>query len=300
MSIQKSVVKNRFGEFFKVQLPRENNAQLTLKPESFWNEESTRQFINNLTVPNGYWREIINECNALPCPSSLTTNEIEKKVSALMIQGQLKLYPVEIPDIVEHPPEKLVIKSSDNILYRFAHVSTLLLNNNSETKTFKNKDDAKKFLTEISSDNKQLTTIANELYIKLPVTAVVNHNETAEEVSQALASGDIVVIVDKTSTVPSTPKEVLNKSDIGNKKADLGPHETEEPPQHWFAIQLVNEADEPYKNETFTIKLSNNYEEKINGGSANYRKEQLLSGKCKVTFTNFYITIEQWLEERSQ
>ena len=40
MSIQKSVVKNRFGGFYKLQLPRENSAQLTLKAETFWNEES--------------------------------------------------------------------------------------------------------------------------------------------------------------------------------------------------------------------------------------------------------------------
>ena len=222
MGVQNSVVKNRFGEYYKVQLPRENNAQLTLKSEFFWNKESTQQFINNLTVPNGYWREIIKEYSTLPSPSSLTTNEIEQQVSTLMMQGRLKLYPVDIPDIAEHPPENRVIKSSDDVIYRFAHISTLLLNNTSETKSFKNADDAKEFLTELDATDEQLTTIASELNIKLPATAAVNQGETLEAVSQELVTGNIVIIADKTSSAPPSKKEALDKSNVGNRAAGLG------------------------------------------------------------------------------
>ena len=222
MGVQNSVVKNRFGEFYKVELPRDNNAQLTLKAESFWNEESTQQFINNLTVPNGYWREIVSEYSTLPSPSSLTTNEIEQRVSVLMMRGQLKLYPVDIPDIVEHPPEKRVIKSSDNIIYRFAPISSLLLSNVAETKSFQNLDEAKEFLSNLNATEEQLSTIANELDIKLPATASVNQGEIIEVISQELAAGNIIIIIDKTSSTPPTKKETLNKSNIGNRAAGLG------------------------------------------------------------------------------
>ena len=222
MGVQNSVVKNRFGEYYKVQLPRENNAQLTLKSEFFWNKESTQQFINNLTVPNGYWREIIKEYSTLPSPSSLTTNEIEQQVSVLMMQGRLKLYPVDIPDIAEHPPENRVIKSSDDVIYRFAHISTLLINNTSETKSFKNTDEAKEFLTELDASDEQLTTIASELNIKLPATAAVNQGETLDAISLELASGNIVIIADKTSSTPPSKKEALDKSNVGNRAAGLG------------------------------------------------------------------------------
>ena len=129
------------------------------------------------------------------------------------MQGQLKLYPVDIPDIIEHPPEKRVIKSTENILYRFAHVSSLLINNTSETKKFKHVDQAKEFLSALNPDNEQLITIANELDIKIPNTASVNPTETSEVISEALVTGNVVVIVDKTSTVPIKRKEWLNKSD---------------------------------------------------------------------------------------
>ena len=222
MGIQNSVVKNRFGDFYKVELPRDNNAQLTLKAASFWNEESTQQFINNLMVPNGYWREIVSEYSTLPSPSSLTTNKIEQRVSALLMQGQLKLYPVDILDIVEHPPEKRIIKSSDDALYCFAHISTLLISNTSETKLFKNVDEAKEFLSNLNATEEQFTTIANELDIKLPATASINQGETIEAVSQELATGNIVIIVDRTSSTPPTKKEVLNKSDVVSRATALG------------------------------------------------------------------------------
>lgn len=222
MSMQKSVVKNRFGGFYKLQLPRENNAQLTLKAETFWNKESTQQFINNLIVPNGYWREIVKDYSTIPSSSSLTSHKIEQKVADLMIQAQLKFYPVDIPDIVEHPPEKRVLKSSDDILYRFTSISSLLLNDTSETKKFKNADEASAFISQLNPSSEQLTTIANELNISIPTTAALNPNETINAIVNELASGNIVIIADKTSTVPESKKEVENKSDVGNRDAGLG------------------------------------------------------------------------------
>jgi len=221
MGMQNLIVKNRFGESYKVQLPREINAQLTLISETFWNQESTQQFIRNLTVPNGYWREIINEYSTLPIPSSLTTIEVEQQVNTLMMRGQLKFYPVDILDVVEHPPEKRVIKCTDNVTYQFAPVSTLLLNKTSETKSFKNTDEAKIFLSNINANDNQLLNIANELDIKLPATASVNQGETIEAVSQELAAGNIVIIVDKTSSSPPAKKETLDKSDVGNRAVIL-------------------------------------------------------------------------------
>jgi len=44
MTILSFVVKNRFSQFDKVELPRVQNPQLVLKAECFWNEESTQLF----------------------------------------------------------------------------------------------------------------------------------------------------------------------------------------------------------------------------------------------------------------
>lgn len=222
MGIQNSIIKNRYGECYKLQLPRDVNPQLTLKASTFWNPQSTQQFIKNLTVSPGYWREIVAEYSTLPGPASLSETEIEQRVSDLLLQGQLKLYPVNIPDLVEHPPEKRVIKSSDNILYRFAPSSTLLLSNLSETKKFSNQDDAKSFLSEISNDPDELKTISHELGLPLPETSLVNQGQITETLSKALVDGEVVIIVDKTSSVPASKKETLDKNNIGNRAAGLG------------------------------------------------------------------------------
>lgn len=217
--MQNLVVKHSSGESYKVLLPRETIPQLNLTPESFWNEGTARQFISNLIVSNDYWRDIVNQCNS--SMSCLAPDDIEKQVSSLMMHDKIKFYPVKIMDIVDHPPEKRALKLN-NVLYRFEPSSSLLFNNVSETKKFKNIDEANEFLSEISNNEEKLNIIAHELNIQLPATASVSKSEIADAISQELVSGSIVIIVDKTSSSPPTTKETLNKSDIGSRTTGLG------------------------------------------------------------------------------
>ena len=300
MSLQNSVFKSRSGDFYKVVLPRENSAQLSLKSESFWNEGSAQQFISNLFVPNGYWRDILHQYSTLPCPSSLNCYEIEKQVSTLMMQGQINFYPIDMPDASERPPENRVIKSSEDILYRFVPVSSLLINKDAKTEQFKNIKEIKLLLSKLNPDDKKLLTIANDLKITLPNTASVNKEEITDSISEAILSGQVVIIADKISSPPINKNKFIDTHNmIGNKKADLGPKK-EETNIHWFSMQLVNDKSELYKSESFSISLSDKTKEIIDESSPNYRKEQLPSGKCKIQFTSFYDKIEQWLNKRSQ
>ena len=250
MSAHKLVVKHISGESYKIQLPRESIAPKSLTPKSFWDEGSARQFVNSISVTNDFWLDIISQCGPLSGTQLSTSGDIEKQVSHLMVRDQLKFYPVNLMNAVEHPPEKRVLKCSNNILYRFEPSSTLLFTSISETKNFKNVDEAKSFLTNLNSDNEKLTTIAKELNIDIPTTASVNEGETTEAISQSLASGQVVVIVDKTSSVPPPKKEVLNKSDIGNRAAGLG-----------AGSELEDETKDENKEKTcelttFTVKCS--------------------------------------------
>ncbi len=228
MSAHKLVVKHISGESYKIHLPREGLVQTSLIPKSFWDEGSARQFVNSIAVTPDYWCDIINQCGSFSGSQLNTANDIEKEVSQLLVRDKLKFYPVNILDTNEHPPEKRVIKSNNNTTYRFEPSSTLLFTKQSEIKKFSNTDEAKAFLSKLSTDNEKLTAIAKELKIKLPVTAAVNKGETANAISETLASGQVVIIVDKTSTVPPSTKEVLTKSDVGNRAAGLGAGGTEE------------------------------------------------------------------------
>ena len=221
MILQNSVVKNRCGELYKVQLPRDNNAQLNLKSKSFWNEGSAQQFIHELTVPNDYWRDIIHEYGTTPCPSSLTIDEIEKHVSLLMTQGQLKFYPVDIPDISEQPPENRVIKGSDNTINRFMPISYLLLNKSDNVKYFNNSDEAKEYVSSLNPSDEKLTTIATELKITLPNTSSVNKGEKLDAIASALVTGKAIIIADKVSSPPPDESKVAKTKDTtGNRRAD--------------------------------------------------------------------------------
>ena len=219
--MQNLVVKHRFGETYKVVLPTENVAQINLKPQQFWNEVSIRQFVNNLIVENGFWLQIVNQCNS----SSAYTkkcHDIDSQISLLIKHNKLKFYPVNVLDIVEHPPEKRAIKSEDNI-YRFEASSSLLFNNNEQVRKFKNIDDAYNFLNEISGNEAELSTIAKELNLKLPKTAYVNQGEITDTISNELISGNVVIIVDKaTSTPPKDKEQKAGKSGVGARTAGLG------------------------------------------------------------------------------
>jgi len=218
--MQNLVVKHRSGESYKVSLPRENVSEQNLTPESFWNESTARQFINNLIVSNGYWRDIVSQCDSLAA-SCVPHEDIEKQVSALIMHKKIKIYPVKVMDVVEHPPEKRVLKF-DNILYRFEPISSLLFINTAETKNFKDINDANNFLCEISCNEDKLSTIAHELNIKLPTTASVNKGEVTDKISQELISGNIVIIVDKTSSSPTNNEERITENSTNNKEAGLG------------------------------------------------------------------------------
>ena len=256
MATLKSVVKSRFGEFYKVQLPREHNAQLTLKSEIFWNEESTRQFINNLTVPNGFWREIIKEYSTLPSPSSLTTNDVEQQVNALMRQGQLKLYPIDIPDIVEHPPEKRAVKTKENITYLFSSSKILLTSNPKEVMFFTRKKEAKDFLYKLNLNKEKLDTIAAELNIEKLKNSSMNTDELIIKISSALATGSVIVLVDRFSSAPSGNEKIVALAGPGNNKVDLGPHSSSPQAQDKTAENITAIREIASKSPTLTSNLS--------------------------------------------
>ena len=232
------VVKHRSGESYKIILPHGNVSEQSLTPESFWNESSAQQFINNLVVSQGIWRDIINQCGSFST-SCESHDNIEKQVSSLMMNKKIKFYPIKIMDTVEHPPEKRVLKS-DNTIYRFEPSSSLLFMNSAQTQSFKNIDDAYTFLNKISNNEAELAAIAKELNIDIPKTAYSNEGGITDIISEELISGNTVIIVDKSSSTPPKDKEEENKSNIGLKKHTLADKKEE----FYTEIEFLYDNDE--------------------------------------------------------
>ena len=215
----KQILKDRYGQHFKIISDRDPAAPKALQAENFWNAVYTKQFIQNMDVPHAYWRNALltfgNSSHAL------TDSEVENVLSDLLIQGRLKAYPVSIPDFVEHPPENRVVKKQD-ALYRFASASTLFLSNPAEVKQFKSADDSEAFLNGLNPDTEQLKTIANDLEITLPATASVNPAVIKPAIAKAMAAGQVVIIVDKVAAAPASEQQTEAKNDVGNREAGLG------------------------------------------------------------------------------
>ena len=249
------VVKHRSGESYKITLPRGNVSEQSLTPESFWNESSAQQFVNNLVVSQGIWRDIIHQCDSFST-SCMAHDNIEKQVSSLIMDDKIKFYPVKIMDTVEHPPEKRIIKS-DNTIYRFEPSSSLLFMNSAETQSFKSIDDAYTFLNKISNSEAELAAIAKELNIDIPKTAYSNEGEITDVISEELISGNTVIIVDRFTSTPSgDEKLVAPQAGPGNNKVDLGPHSSspqqpDKTPKNIVAIREVAS-----KSPTLTSNLS--------------------------------------------
>jgi hypothetical protein len=288
MSLQHSVFKNRAGKYYKVILPREHQVQLSLKSEYFWSEQSAQQFISNLTVPNGYWRDILHQYSTLPCPSSLSCYEIEKQIASLTLQNEISFYTVDIPDASERPPENRVIKSSSDILYRFVATSTLLLNKDANNETFKNKEEVKALISGLNPDEKKLATIASDLKITIPNTASVNKNEITDSIAEAIISGEVVIIADKISSPPPDTSKVEEvKSTVGNRRADtITPAEDE---FKEINIELIDEFD---KSAAEFYKLFDNLEFKIKTDQGDVHKGKISDGKIHIPKAKMNSTFE--------
>ena len=288
MRILNSVIKNRFGEYYKLQSPREISIELKLNSKSFWNDGSIQQFINNLIVPNGYWNDILYQYSTLPLPSSLSCCEVEKLVASLVLQNEISFYTVDIPDASERPPENRVIKSQDKILYHFVPMSTLLLTNDANSKTFKSKEEVREFISGLNPDDKKLATIASDLKISLPNTTSVNRDEIIDSISEAIISAKVAIIADKISSPPPDTSKVEEvKSTVGNRRADIIKAEEDEFKE--INIELIDEFN---KSATEFYKLFDNLEFKIKTDKGEEHKGKITNGKIHVVKAKMSSTFE--------
>jgi len=293
----KTLIKDNFGQHYTIQTYVNPQIRGSLSPKEFPDQHLAQQFVQRLQVPIGYWQGLMHDVGSIGSPM-MSEADVVCAVCERIVSGQLKIFAISPPNLSSDSPKKRAIQTSDKVYHFVPSVEQLL--NKTETKHFNRVEDAKIFLQELNSDTEQLKGMASELNIAIPVTA--NPAELSQVIAESLVAGDTVVMVDTiTSATPQAKLEaVLDSSGVGNQKADLGPHETEEAPKHWFAVQLVNEADKPYTNETFIVSLSDKSTTKVDGGNPNYRKEQLPAGTCSIKFDGFYKQIEEWLGERSQ
>ena len=190
----------------------------SLKPLPISSESQARDFSQKLKpVPHNYWRNLVSGSSLSSNTAKLSEREINQLALKMLSNGQLKAYKVDQPDTDKVPVENLTVKNG-SATYRFASSSTLLVSRPREYKEFKDTKEAKAYLSKIGISEKQADKVSDGLSLK---STSPNAN-AYEAIVESLASGEIIVIVDNTSSVPvdesSSSEQVHSEPQAG-----LGP-----------------------------------------------------------------------------
>jgi len=229
MLINSQLLKDHFGQYYKIQTSKDKPAPLPLEAEVFRSNAQATQFINNLKAPISFWSKIVNS-ETLLLKSISNEKLLKEQVAELFSRGKIKAFKIDIPSLSQHAPEKRTVKDSNKNTHTFVPASSLLITNPREVKKFTNTAEANKYLKELSPKKEELQNLAKEL--DLPVT--VADNELLALVAEGLAAGTIVVVVDRYSAPPSSGAEA-DGAVHSDKDASKGP----ETPQCTFDVMTV-------------------------------------------------------------
>jgi len=137
---------------------------MAIKPKAFRNPVLTEQFVRNLDVPDGYWQRLLSRHPALGFDPNASD---EGRISQLLIQGVLRVYPVSHLDKQSGENSTTssfpTIRAEKGLSYKLVPASVLLEKPVSNIKTFSNKDQAVSFLGKLNLDDDQLTGLAQSI-----------------------------------------------------------------------------------------------------------------------------------------
>jgi len=199
MLINSQLVKDHFGQYYKIQTSKDKPAPGALQAEVFSSNAQAAQFINNLKAPVSFWSKIYNS-EMLILKSVSDEKKLKADVAELFSRGKIKAFKIDMPKPSEHPPEKRSLKDSHKNTHTFTPVSSLLITKPKEIKKFSNTAEAEKYLSEISADKDQLKNIAQELDLHHGGS----DSDVLSSVTESLATGLVVIVVDRYSAPPST------------------------------------------------------------------------------------------------
>lgn len=281
MLINSQLVKDHFGQYYKIQTSKDQPAPLSLDAEIFSSNAQASQFINNLQAPISFWSKIVNS-ETLILKSIGNETQLKEAVAELFSRGKLKAYKIDIPSLSEHAPEKRTVKDSNKNTHTFIPASSLLITNPREVRKFTNTTEANKYLKELSPNKVELQNLAKEL--DLPVT--VADDKLLPLIAEGLAAGTLVVVVDRYSAPPSSGAEADGEvhSDKDASKVSAG-----------AAVVAPTKADEEIICELtkFTAKCSHNRSVDITDESENIvTLEVIASETYKKDFEKITATIE--------
>ena len=198
----KQLLRDLYGHHYKIQTSKEKSAPVSLKAEIFHSTSDAYRFINNLKASANYWLALYKSESLT---NSVFNNEAELKqnLAELFCRGKLQAYKIDIPGPSSKDTEKRTITTGNKDRHTFTPASSLLISNPKEVIQFTDKKESAKYLNEISVDEGSLQQLVDELEL----TKSDQNGELFELVADELASGALVIFLDKYTTPPTSTGE---------------------------------------------------------------------------------------------
>ncbi len=220
----RQLVRDHFGQHYKIHTSRDKTAPAALQPEFFHSTNQANRFINNLIAPSGFWKSIHN-AESISAEAIHDEAHLIREIAALFSRGKIKAYKISSYSYTDHPPEKRAVTDNEKNKHIFTSASTLLISSPREVLTFTNKTEATQYLTKLSPNRVSLQNLVKEL--ELPRTELDDeYGELIELVATGLASGSIVVFLDRYTTPPASTGDT-DAALHGDKDAGKGPEKPE-------------------------------------------------------------------------
>ncbi len=207
------------GRQYRLLTPQDTRPHTALQAERFFSETQALRFLRQLTVPHGYWRRIHQRTAHGFSPIS-NENQLLELLSQMLYSGRIQIYQLEKAN--SPATSRMTFRDDKKTLFAIKPVSHLLTQQEAELRHFSDEHEARTFIEESGIDEKQLDELINEK--KLPRGKNATHT-----VAAALASGELIVTVDRYSHAPPTTSKSNSddKTVVAEKPAGLGSESTQ-------------------------------------------------------------------------
>lgn len=221
------VIQDNFRHHYRLHIQGDVPVSRFLSAKRFSDSVITENFVRGLRVPPGFWRGALSRVSVTNFKPGAS---VEARISALLIRGTLKLYPVKHLDTQpgdDSPAEAstplATVKGMD---YKLAPASVLLVQPASDVKTFANKEQAISFLTEMNMDDAQTNELAASMGISSAGTSQPPGAQTAA-MAQVLLENQFVVVATPARVIaqPESSADNAPTEKTSDSPSTLGPHE---------------------------------------------------------------------------
>ncbi len=220
-----SIIEDSFGHAYRLHLPDDAPIPVPIEPKEFNDPYQTWRFVSDLRVSSEHWRNVVYLADGKSPQRYMNGNDLRKAVSSLLLQGRIKLYPVDhlAPQSKAH--EDARIDTGKGEAYRIIHASKLLVNPHHDVMQFHEHQDAERFLksNNISAEH------ADALLATLPQSPLDKQQNTNGHAAlvNALLAGKLAIVKEKPelgASAEGAGSSAKAEAPAQTKSATLGPH----------------------------------------------------------------------------